>query len=266
MYILQYYQFGNIKENQLEDVREWFYQKCLEYQLKGLILIAKEGINLSVSGSKFLLDEFLKECYRAPFPLQPETRTRFMPSDIPPYKKIIVKIKEQIIPFPVEIDHKLNEGHFLKPEEFHQLMQEGKAVPVDTRNYYEWEVGTFKNALAFPIRKFRELPSKMDWFKEQYERNKDKVIVTFCTGGIRCEKVVPFLVSLGFTNVYQIEGGILDYFAKYPDGFWEGECFVFDERYSILPNFQRGKVQPCDLCGQPVINHRCVRCGNVQIA
>ncbi|GIX41904.1 MAG: UPF0176 protein [Leptospiraceae bacterium] len=266
MHILQYYQFGNIPENQLDNIKEWYYKKCLEYQLKGLILLAPEGINLSVAGTKFLLDDFLKECYKAPFPLLPETRVRFMPTEVQPYKKIVIKIKNQIIPFPVKINHKLNQGKFIKPEEFHQLMKENKVIPVDTRNYYEWEIGTFKNALKFPIRKFRELPSQLDWFKEQYEKNKDKIIVTFCTGGIRCEKVVPFLVEKGFMNVYQIEGGILDYFEKFPDGYWEGECFVFDERYSILPDFKRGNVRPCNFCGQPIIHQRCVRCGNIQIA
>lgn len=266
MHILQFYQFGNLSENLLENTRNWYYEQCLKFQLKGLILIAKEGINLSVAGTKFLLKEFLNECYKAPFPLLPQTRVRFMPTDILPYKKLIVKIKNQIIPFPIEIDPKLNDGRFLKPEEFHQLMKNGDVIPIDTRNYYEWEIGTFKNSLKFPIRKFRELPSKLDWFQEQYKKHKDKIFVTFCTGGIRCEKVVPFLIQQGFENVYQIEGGILDYFEKYPDGFWEGECFVFDDRYSILPNFKRGTVQPCDLCGQPIVNKRCIRCGNIQIA
>lgn len=266
MYILQYYQFGNIPANELEITRDWFYQKCLEYQLKGLILLATEGINLSVFGTKFLLEEFIEECRSAPFPLRPETRIRYMKTSVIPYKKLIVKIKDQIIPFPVEIDHSLNQNHFLTPEEFHQLMQDGKAIPIDTRNYYEWKVGTFQNALKFPIRKFRELPLHMDWFQEQYEKHRDKILVTFCTGGIRCEKVVPFLVQQGFDNVYQIEGGILDYFEKFPDGFWEGECFVFDDRYSILPNFNVGNIKPCEICGQPIIDNQCVRCGNVNIA
>ncbi len=260
---MQYYQFGKV--SQLEENQDWFYKKCLEYQLKGLILLAEEGINLSVAGSKFLLEEFLKECYNAPFPLAKETRIRFMQSEVQPYKKLIVKIKNQIIPFPVEIDYSLNKNRFLKPEEFHQLMEENKVIPVDTRNYYEWEIGSFKNAIKFPIRKFRELPQKLDWFRENYQKNQDKIFVTFCTGGIRCEKVVPYLAKNGF-DVYQIEGGILDYFKKFPDGFWEGECFVFDERYSILPDFKKGSVVPCNLCGQPIIKNRCVRCGNIHIA
>lgn len=266
MHILQYYQFGNIPEENLVIVKEWFFHKCLEYQLKGLILIATEGINLSVSGTKFLLEEFLEDCKNAPYPLHDKTRIRFMKSPVIPYKKLIVKIKDQIIPFPFEIDHSLNKNHFLKPEEFHQLMIEEKVIPVDTRNYYEWKIGSFMNAIKFPIRKFRELPLQLDWFKEHYEKNQDKIFVTYCTGGIRCEKVVPFLIQHGFNHVYQIEGGILDYFQKYPNGFWEGECFVFDDRYSILPNFEIGYVKPCKLCGQPIIENQCVRCGNVNIA
>lgn len=267
MKILQFYEFKSIPENQLEFLKEWFYRKCLEYNLKGLILLAPEGINLSVYGNFKNLNSFLQECYQEPFSLQKNTRIRWQNTEIIPYKKLIIKIKKQIIPFPVEIDHKLNKDHFLKPEEFHKLMEDGRVIPVDTRNYYEWEIGTFQNSILFPIRTFRELPKYVDWFKEHYEKNQDKVFVTFCTGGIRCEKVVPFLVEKGF-NVYQIEGGILDYFEIYgkQKNFWEGECFVFDERYSILPSFEKGRTIPCELCGQPIKNQRCVRCGNISIA
>lgn len=267
MEILQFYEFKPIPENQLEFLKDWFYKKCLQYNLKGLILLAKEGINLSVSGDPFFLKQFLKECHQEPFLLQKNTKVRIQPTEVIPYKKLIIKIKPQIIPFPVEVDTTLNQNHFLTPEEFQKLMEEEKVLPVDTRNYYEWKIGSFKNAIQFPIRTFRDLPNHLDWFENQYKKYSDKIFVTFCTGGIRCEKVVPFLIEKGF-QVYQIKGGILDYFFAFghTNHFWEGECFVFDERYSILPNFQKGKTQPCELCGQPIFNHKCVRCGNLSIA
>ncbi len=267
MEILQFYEFKTIPENQLEFFKEWFYKKCIQYNLKGLILLAKEGINLSVSGDLFFLKQFLNECYQEPFLLGKKTRIRIQPIDSIAYKKLIIKIKPQIIPFPVEVDHSLNQNRFISPEEFQKLMEEEKAIPVDTRNYYEWKIGSFKNSIQFPIRTFRDLPNHIEWFKEQYKKNVDKIFVTFCTGGIRCEKVVPFLVEKGY-EVYQIEGGILNYFFTFGNSkhFWEGECFVFDERYSILPNFKKGTIQQCELCGQPVLNYRCVRCGNFSIA
>ncbi|MCS7204620.1 MAG: rhodanese-like domain-containing protein [Leptospiraceae bacterium] len=271
MYVLQFYQFHPIIEEELFSVKEWFYEKCVENELKGLILIATEGINLSVSGSKLALIRFLNECYQAPYPLKKETRVRIMETEVEAYKKLVVKIKKQIIPFPVEVDLKLNQNRYIKPEDFHQLMLNDQALPVDTRNDYEWLVGAFRNAEKFPITKFRNLPEQISWFRDIYEKNhnhKKKKIVLYCTGGIRCEKVTPFLVLQGF-DVYQLEGGILDYFQTIhheQEHFWEGECFVFDERYTILPNFKKGNTKACIMCGQPIVKQKCVHCGNIQIA
>ncbi|MFN3605249.1 MAG: rhodanese-like domain-containing protein [Leptonema sp. (in: bacteria)] len=267
MQILQFYEFREIPNKKLEFFKSWFYENCLKLNLKGLILLAPEGINLSISGHKEEINIFLENCYKDPFFLNKNTRIRFQHTEVIPYKKLIVKIKEQIIPFPFKIRYELNQDYFISPKKFHQLMEENKVIPVDTRNYYEWSIGSFRNSIKFPIRTFRELPSYLDWFKKYYFENEDKIFVSFCTGGIRCEKVVPFFVEKGFC-LYQIEGGILDYFLMFGNqkNFWEGECFVFDERYSILPNFKKGNTIPCNLCGQPVVDSQCVRCGKISVA
>ena len=128
------------------------------------------------------------------------------------------------------------------------MMEAGEVVPVDVRNDFESLVGSFKGAYRMPLEKFSD-------FREKYQtldKFQGKTLVTFCTGGIRCEKVVPFMRSKGYENVFQIEGGIINYLKKYPDGFWEGECFVFDDRFSIDSHENQGRVKPCPRCGQPM--------------
>ncbi len=271
MHLLQFYHFSLIFDLELEKLKEFLYKLCTFYEFKGLILIAKEGINLSIAGDLSKIHQFMDNLQNQNYINVQQIQKRIQDvGEIQPYRKLVIKIKSQIIPFPEEVDIKQNKNRFLSPEEFHELVLQNKAIPVDTRNYYEWAIGSFQNAIKFPIRKFRELPQQYEWFLHHYQQNPDKIFVTFCTGGIRCEKVVPFLVSRGLDRIYQIQGGILSYFEKFAyqkEILWEGECFVFDERYTILPNGQRGKILPCLICGQPVLEKKCIRCGaKLQIA
>lgn len=254
----QYYRF--LEVTNVAAAVQWFQNEAAE--LKGTILIAPEGINLSVAGEEVAIKRFVQRVQDSDCPCPPDPKgiCRIFNVDGIPYRRLRVRERREIITFKQKVDLSLNEGHYLSPAEFHERMKRGEVVPVDTRNLYESQIGTFRGAVRLPVNTFSEIPQKLD----AIEPLRDKEIVTFCTGGVRCEKVVPFLRSLGFTKVWQIRGGIQDYFEQFPDGFWEGECFVFDERYSILPDGSRGKARPCARCNQPVYNNRCVSCGHTE--
>ena len=221
------------------------------WDLHGTILIAPEGINCGFCGLPESLDGFLNAMYadkEFAFLRSVEVKRQSTGRDHYVFRRLRLKVKAEIITFGEPIDWNQNQGKFLSPEEFHRLMEEGKVVPVDVRNDFESLVGSFKGAYRMPIQKFSDFRST---YKE-LDRFSDKVMVTFCTGGIRCEKVVPFMRSKGYENVYQIHGGIINYIKKFPNGFWEGECFVFDDRFSIDASEKQGRTKPCPQCGQPL--------------
>jgi UPF0176 protein len=257
--MFQYYRFLNVAD--VPAAVQWFQEAAAD--LKGTALIAPEGINLSFAGEDAAIERFMRRVHDDDCPCPPDPRgvSRSFPVEFMPYRRLRIRERREIITFKQDVDTSLNEGHFLTPAEFHERMQRGEVIPVDTRNLYESKIGTFRGAVLWPIDTFSELPDHLD----VVEPLREKEIVTFCTGGVRCEKVVPFLRSKGFTKVWQIKGGIQDYFDQYPDGFWEGECFVFDDRYSIRPDGSQGTARPCARCRQPVYNGACVSCGHTEV-
>ncbi|MCB1140065.1 MAG: hypothetical protein KDK23_14990, partial [Leptospiraceae bacterium] len=240
--VINFYVFHPLEDP--EKVGDAVLQLADKHALRGTVIAAPEGMNCGFCGLPEALDAFLLELRRdhrfkflseAPVKRQATGRDHYV------FRRLRLKVKEEIITFGEPIDWSRNQGRFLTPEEFHRMMQSGAAVPIDVRNDFESLVGSFKGAHRMPLQKFSD-------FREQYkslDRFKDKTLVTFCTGGIRCEKVVPFLRSKGYENVYQIEGGIINYLQKFPDGYWEGECFVFDDRFSIDSREKQGRVRPC---------------------
>jgi UPF0176 protein len=232
--MFQYYRFFSIEDT--ASAVQWF-QKTAD-GLKGTILIAPEGINLSVAGEDEAIERFIERLQDGPCPPDPDGVSRSFPVDFLPYRRLRIRERPEIISFRQRVDTSLNRGRYLMPHEFHERMKRGEVIPVDTRNRYESRIGTFRGAVILPLDSFSELPEHLHLL----EPYREKEIVTFCTGGVRCEKVVPFLLSKGFNRVWQIRGGIQDYISQFPDGFFEGECFVFDDRYSILPDGSTGTM------------------------
>ncbi len=248
-----FYKFTPLPDPQATGDR--WHARARSLSLRGTLLLAGEGANISVAGEPEKVDAFTRELV-AELHVDPASVKR-MPVEEMPFQRMLLKVKPEIVTTGWSADWNKNEGSFVSPDEFHRMVAEDPdVVLVDTRNVYETRVGSFKNAILLPLEGFRQLPE----YLPEFEKLRDKKVVTFCTGGIRCEKAVPMLKDAGFDNVYQLEGGILAYLEKYPDGHWDGECFVFDERCTVTSDLKRGSYQLCENCGQPFRDGACVSC------
>ncbi|HRE32073.1 MAG TPA: rhodanese-like domain-containing protein [Candidatus Berkiella sp.] len=236
-----------IKLNDLEKIQHELLTTCQHLGLKGTILLSTEGINLFVCVKSETLAPFGACIHAIVGPLE----FKESPSVEMPFKKMLVKIKPEIITFGIEgIDPENAPAPTISAQEFKSWLDTGKEVIVfDTRNDYEVRIGTFKNAIHLNIQHFRQFPEAIKKLPEAY---KDKPVVTFCTGGIRCEKAAPFLLQQGFNKVYQLEGGILKYLEENGHAHYDGECFVFDKRIAVDAALQESGTVQCHGCRQPV--------------
>jgi UPF0176 protein len=216
---------------ELKPVRDILVQRMKELSIKGTILLALEGINGSFSGKIEDMDiflAFLLETINIP---APPIKISF--SSVIPFKRSLVKIKPFIVAKPGDtpLDLTQDSAPTISPVELHQWIKDNKQmVLLDTRNDYEYEVGRFKNAVHLGTKHFSQFEDDLQKAPLQWQ---DMPVVTFCTGGIRCEKAAPLMLKKGFNQVYQLDGGILNYFKLMGQGFFEGECFVFDHRRAV---------------------------------
>ena len=227
-----------------------FKKFLIDNKLKGSIIFSFEGINGSIAGKqsniellsnflkkKFLFDEFdnINEC----------------DVDFIPFKKAKIKIKKEVVPLnELFNDNKYKFQNRVEPEDWNKLILSNDVTVVDVRKSFESEIGTFEKAINPKINDFRKFPE----YFEKLSSDKDKKIAMFCTGGIRCEKAASYLFKRGFKNVYQLKGGILNYLNKIPSkkSSWNGECFVFDERITVVNNSKIGNYLMCAGCRTPI--------------
>ena len=205
--------------------------------IKGTILLGDEGVNCSLSGMAAEMDGFLGFLFESIGVKEPELKISYS-KDIA-FKRSRIKIKPHIVPQPgaTPIDLSQDSAPYISPETFHQWIKEDKKMVVlDTRNDFEFRVGRFRNALHLGTMHFADFEAGLQNAPLEWQ---SIPVVTFCTGGIRCEKAAPLMLKKGFREVYQLEGGILNYFKKLGRGYFEGECFVFDERSPMQP------FEPC---------------------
>lgn len=227
--ITNFYKFVSLPD--YVTLKESIYKKMRELNILGTILLAEEGINGGFAGETPNMHEFyayLRQDTRFADLTFKETYDNFMP-----FEKVKVKLRKEIVTLGVPgIDPLRETGHHVKPNEWNALISDPDVVVVDTRNTYEFELGSFKNSVNPETENFRDFPK---YVSENLLDKKDKKIAMFCTGGIRCEKSTAYLMSLGFKDVYQLDGGILNYFKEISaeNSMWEGGCFVFDERITI---------------------------------
>ena len=216
----------------LECARELLHHRMDELKIKGTILLSPdEGINCSLSGVIEGMDTFLQFLFETISIKPPEIKISY--SDNIPFKRSRVKVKSCIVPKPgsTPIDLTQDSAPYLSPEEFHQWIKNNKdMVILDTRNDFEFQVGRFKNALHLGTKHFSNFEDDLQKAPQKWQNTP---VVTFCTGGIRCEKAAPLMLKKGFQEVYQLDGGILNYFKTVGRGYFEGECFVFDERVAL---------------------------------
>ncbi|MFN7662874.1 MAG: sulfurtransferase [Alphaproteobacteria bacterium] len=233
----------------LDTLRRRLKEKCLKLGLKGTILLSPEGINLMLAGSRPSIDSIMS--YFEADPLFQNLPIKESISDRQPFNRMLVRLKKEAIAFGInDIQPQTYTSPHLKPAILKEWLESGKEVVLlDTRNEYEIKLGTFKNAINPHIDTFREFPEAV---KKLDPSLKDKPVVTFCTGGIRCEKAAPYLEKEGFKEVYQIDGGILKYFEECGGAFWEGDCFVFDHRVAVNPNLCPTDARLCFRCRSPL--------------
>ena len=233
----------------LLELRERLKTACRALELKGSILLSPEGINLFIAGERSSVEKLLVTL-RSISGLKALQEKR-SESEEQPFNRMLVKIKQEIIAFGVEgINPARHTSPRISAKELKQWIDEGKKFTLlDTRNTYEVKLGTFAGATTLPIRHFRKFPEAV---RQLPEAMKEAPIVSFCTGGIRCEKAAPYLELDGFREVYQLEGGILKYFEECGGAHWDGECFVFDKRVGVDPSLQETGSQLCFACTEPL--------------
>ncbi len=227
---------------------------CEQHGVQGLILLAQEGINSTISGSAEGVHAVLTTLRSDPLLADLQHKESF--SDKAPFRRMKVRLKREIVTMGVPgISPTHMAGTYVKPEDWNQLIQDPNVVVVDTRNDYEVEIGTFAGALNPNIRTFSELPQ---WVEEtpalQAQAAQKPKVAMFCTGGIRCEKSTALLRAKGYDAVYHLEGGILKYLETVPpeQSLWQGQCFVFDERVSVGHGLTPGPHALCRACRQPL--------------
>jgi UPF0176 protein len=241
------YLFADLTE--LKHWRAHLLDQCKAHQLKGTILLSTEGINLFLAGLREDIDLLISEVQKIPG--LEKFRAKFSESDHQPFNRMLVRIKKEIISFGVDA---VKPAHYtsrhLPAATLKQWLDEGRPITLlDTRNDYEVKLGTFRNALPIKIDHFRQFP---DAVRQLPEEMKKQPIVTFCTGGIRCEKAAPFMEMEGFENIYQLDGGILKYFEEVGGDHYDGECFVFDHRVGLDPSLRETPSAVCFRCQAPL--------------
>jgi len=231
-----------VKINNLGEIRDKLKYLCEKHKIKGTILVAKEGINFTLSGALEDLEQLLIEIKEISY-FSDLKYNNYTSASFIPFKKMKVRLKNEIVALKdtnlIDLDMSQNPpGKHLDADEWNKLISEEGVIVVDTRNSYEVAYGTFKNAINPDTQSFAEIT---DWLKSHIEiNNKDQKIAMFCTGGIRCEKSTAYVRSLGFENVYHLNGGVLKYFqdTSGKDNLWEGNLFIFDDRIALDKNLE----------------------------
>jgi len=229
---IAFYRFVEIGDPTL--VKDFFLQLCRFYDLKGTILVAPEGINGMLAGLQKQIDRFI-ESFKKDDRFSDVLIKWSFSKDVP-FKRLLVKVKKEILTLrAAHIEPSIQKGEYIQAHDLQSRLENGEEVVlIDVRNDFEVEYGTFKGAVNPKTKSFSEFSK----FAKSLKLDKQKKIVTFCTGGIRCEKGSALLKKEGFTNVSQLEGGILEYLSKTPGTFFEGACFVFDERIALDRNLK----------------------------
>ena len=250
--IISFYKFVTILD--LEELKIQIENICSMFETKGTILIAPEGINGTIEGSKNNIKKFLETLKNNKKFSDIIPKYSYSPKDS--FNRMKVRLKKEIVTIGnTEVNPNKYIGKYIEPNDWNELISDPNTILIDTRNEYEVAIGTFKGAINPKTKSFRDLPN---WIKNNLENEddnyKDKKIAMFCTGGIRCEKSTSYLVQKGFTNVSHLKGGILKYLENIPKkkSLWDGECFVFDQRVSVAEELKPGSYLMCHGCRMPL--------------
>ena len=231
-----------------DELRQPFRYVCEKLNLKGTILLSKNGINFFLAGKQDSIDSYIEF-------LESDDRFIGIPlkisyTDYQPFRRMLVRLKKEIIALGMDEIRPLDyTGENIKPLEFKKILDnDEEVIIVDTRNEYETRVGVFENAIDLNLSTFKDFPKAIQNLPEEYKK---KQIVMYCTGGIRCEKASVVMMNAGFENVKQLEGGILGYFEETDGSYWKGDCFVFDQRVAVDTDLNETEYSMCFACREP---------------
>ncbi|WP_439102674.1 oxygen-dependent tRNA uridine(34) hydroxylase TrhO [Congregibacter sp.] len=233
-----------------EALREPLLEQCRVHGLKGTLLLAGEGINGTVAGSREAMDAVL--AWLRSDPRLKDLDHKESLHDEQPFLRMKVKLKKEIVTMGVpQVDPNRVVGTYVTPGQWDGVLADPDVTLIDTRNDYECAIGSFRGAVDPGITTFRDFPA---WVEENLDPDKNSKVAMFCTGGIRCEKASSYLLEQGFDEVYHLKGGILKYLEDVPpeSSSWEGECFVFDDRVAVNHNLERGSYDQCFACRHPI--------------
>lgn len=242
------YRFAPLAQH--TSLKEPLFELMLEQNVRGTLLLANEGINGTIAGSRIGIDTILRWLNRQPGLEKIDTKESL--TNRPPFKRAKVKLKKEIVTMGVNgIDPNDVVGTYVDPSDWNALLDDPEVILVDTRNEYEYKVGTFDNAVNPHTETFREFP---EFVRNHLDPKKHPKVAMFCTGGIRCEKSTALLKHMGFDQVYHLKGGILKYLEQVPEpqSKWQGECFVFDDRVTVDHQLNAGSYDQCHACRLPI--------------
>ena len=244
--VFGFYKF--VKVQSLKKNKIFLQKFLISNYIRGTIIIAKEGLNGTISGTVKDIDKTSKKL-KSLFLFKKFDNSNESKSEFQPFHKPKVKIKKEIIPMNLTINpEERNTETHLEPKEWNKLIKNKDTYIIDTRKPFEYKVGTFKRSVNPNVNNFRDFPKYLNKLK------KNKPVAMFCTGGIRCEKTSVYLKKKGFKNIYQLNGGILNYLNKIKknESLWRGECFVFDNRISLKHKLKVGSYSVCGGCRMPI--------------
>ena len=244
--VFGFYKFIKIKS--LKRNKDLLQKFLTSNNIRGTIIIAKEGLNGTISGGVKDINKIIKKL-KFLFSFKKFDNSNESKSKFQPFHKPKVKIKKEVVPMNLMLNSKdRNIQTHLDPKEWNKLIKDKDTYIIDTRKPFEYKVGTFKKSVNPNVNNFKDFPKYLNKLK------KDKPVAMFCTGGIRCEKTSVYLKNKGFKNIYQLNGGILNYLKKInkKDSLWRGECFVFDNRISLKHGLVLGSYSICSGCRMPI--------------
>lgn len=249
--IAAFYHFTNLPD--YTEMRLPLQQFCITHEVKGTILLAPEGINGTIAGPRPGIDAVFAHLRSDPRMATLEHKESFVdPAEEEPFYRMKVRLKREIVALGLpEVNPNEQVGTYVDPHEWNALISDPEVLVIDTRNDYEYVVGTFRGAINPETRAFREFPA---YVRQNLDPKKYKKVAMFCTGGIRCEKATSFMLLEGFEEVYHLKGGILKYLEEVnpEESLWEGECFVFDNRVTVDHYLQPGNYAMCYACKRPL--------------
>lgn len=247
MVVSAFYKF--VAVDNLDALRSPLLTRCLELEMSGSILVAAEGINGTIAGSRESTNElfgWLRSDIRFA-----DLATKESFADVAPFKRMKVRRKSEIVSLRHEVDPTTIVGTYVKPKDWNAVIRDPDVFVVDTRNVEEVSIGSFRGAVDPGTMAFSEFA---EWVDSTLDPETHPKVAMFCTGGIRCEKASSYMLDKGFAEVLHLEGGILNYLEKVPEAetMWEGECFVFDERVSVDHDLNAGSYDLCRGCRRAV--------------